>query len=129
MANEVAGELAGKTVDGGEAISAGAFVSLVKMEQSGELTPAQSRHVLKVMVAEGGDPASIASALGYQAMDPGTLASVIDDLIAANQREWERYAAGDDKLAGFFIGKVKAATRGNADLKAATELLRQRRGG
>jgi len=129
LANEVAGELAGRTDNGGEAIDARAFVSLVKMEQSGELTPAQSRHVLKVMVAEGGDPASIASGLGYQAMDPASLAAVVDDVIAANQREWERYANGDDKLTGFFIGKVKTATGGNADLKAATELLRQRRGG
>ncbi|MDQ1364027.1 MAG: hypothetical protein QOE57_69, partial [Acidimicrobiaceae bacterium] len=35
--------------------------------------------------------------------------------------------AGEDKLQGFFIGKVKAATAGKADLKAVSALLRERR--
>ena len=36
--------------------------------------------------------------------------------------------AGEDKLTGFFIGQIKAATAGKADLKAAASLLRARRG-
>jgi aspartyl-tRNA(Asn)/glutamyl-tRNA(Gln) amidotransferase subunit B len=83
--------------------------------------------VLKVLVAEGGDPKVIAVRLGFEVMAAGALAEVVDQVIAANQREWARYAGGDDKLAGFFIGKIKAATGGNADLRAATQLLQQRR--
>jgi aspartyl-tRNA(Asn)/glutamyl-tRNA(Gln) amidotransferase subunit B len=125
LANEVAGELA----DGGSHdIDPAAFVHLVQMEQAGELTSAQARTVLKLLVAEGGDPGAIAAGLGFEAMAAGALAEVVDQVIAANQREWERYAGGDDKLTGFFIGKIKAATGGNADLRAATDLLRQRRG-
>jgi aspartyl-tRNA(Asn)/glutamyl-tRNA(Gln) amidotransferase subunit B len=60
-------------------------------------------------------------------MAAGALAEVVDQVIAANPREWARYAGGDDKLAGFFIGKVKAATGGNADLRAATQLLQHQR--
>jgi glutaminyl-tRNA synthetase len=97
------------------------------MEQQGELTSAQARTVLRALVAEGGDPRAIAAKLGFQAMASGALAEVVDEVIAANPREWERYGAGDDKLAGFFIGKIKAATGGNADLRAATDLLRERR--
>jgi aspartyl-tRNA(Asn)/glutamyl-tRNA(Gln) amidotransferase subunit B len=126
LANEVAGELA----DGGDHhIDPDAFVRLVRMETEGDLTSAQARTVLKALVNDGGDPADIAAGLGFQAMAASALVEVVDQVIAANQREWERYAGGDDKLAGFFIGKVKAATAGNADLRVATELLRQRRGG
>jgi aspartyl-tRNA(Asn)/glutamyl-tRNA(Gln) amidotransferase subunit B len=124
LANEVAGQLA---ETGPKDIDPDAFVRLVKMEQGGELTSAQARTVLKVLVSEGGDPAAIASGLGFQAMAAGALSGVVDEVIANNPKEWERYAAGDDKLAGFFVGKVKAATGGNADLRAATDLLRQRR--
>jgi aspartyl-tRNA(Asn)/glutamyl-tRNA(Gln) amidotransferase subunit B len=127
LANEVAGELAdghGRTADD---IDADSFLRLVSLEQRGELTPAQARTVLKVLVADGGDPAAIAAGLGFQAMSAGALEEVVDQVIAANPREWERYAEGDDKLAGFFIGKVKAATGGNADLRAAADLLRRRR--
>jgi aspartyl-tRNA(Asn)/glutamyl-tRNA(Gln) amidotransferase subunit B len=124
LANEVAGELADGTT---HHIDPDGFVRLVRMEQDGALTSAQARTVLKVLVVEGGDPTAIAAGLGYEAMAAGALAEVVDQVMAANPGEWARYAAGDDKLTGFFIGKIKAATGGNADLRAATELLRQRR--
>jgi Asp-tRNA(Asn)/Glu-tRNA(Gln) amidotransferase B subunit len=125
LANEVAGELADS---GRKDLDPDGFVRLLLMEQQGELTSAQARTVLRALVAEGGDPTAIAAKLGFQAMASGALDDAVDEVIAANPREWERYGAGDDKLAGFFIGKIKAATGGNADLRAATDLLRQRRG-
>jgi aspartyl-tRNA(Asn)/glutamyl-tRNA(Gln) amidotransferase subunit B len=124
LANEVAGELA----EGDKReLDPDAFVGLVRMEEQGELTSAQARTVLKILVADGGDAKAIAASLGFEAMGAGALAEVVDQVIAANPREWARFAGGDDKLAGFFIGKVKAATGGNADLRAATQLLQQRR--
>ena len=124
LANEVAGELA----EGGKReLDRDAFVALVRMEEQGELTSAQARTVLKILVADGGDAKTIAASLGFEAMGAGALVAVVDQVIAANPREWARFAGGDDKLAGFFIGKVKAATGGNADLRAATQLLQQRR--
>jgi aspartyl-tRNA(Asn)/glutamyl-tRNA(Gln) amidotransferase subunit B len=125
LANEVAGLLDG----GPNRLGAAEFASLVLMEQNGELTSAQARSVLKVLVSEGGRPEDVAARLGFEAMGEGALQEVVDQVVAANPREWERYAAGDEKLAGFFIGKVKAATSGNADLRAVSELLRLRRSG
>ena len=125
VANEVAGELADA---GSYDLDPEAFVGLVQMEERGDLTSAQARTVLKALVAHGGDPAVIAAGLGFRALAAGALAEALDQVIAANPREWVRYSEGDDKLTGFFIGKVKAATGGNADLRHATELLRQRRG-
>ena len=126
LANEVAGELGD---DGGHHLGREEFARLVSMEERGELTSAQARSVLKIMVAEGGGPEEVAGRLGFEAMGAGALEAVVEDVVVANPREWGRYAAGDDKLAGFFIGKVKAATGGNADLRAASELLRRRRAG
>jgi aspartyl-tRNA(Asn)/glutamyl-tRNA(Gln) amidotransferase subunit B len=127
LANEVAGELADANDGEKREFDTDGFLRLVALEQGGELTPAQARTVLKVLVADGGDPAAIAADLGFQAMAPDALEEVVDQVVAVNPREWERYAGGDDKLAGFFIGKVKAATGGNADLRAAADLLRRRR--
>jgi len=125
LANEVAGILDG----GAKHLGAEEFARLVLMEQKGELTSAQARSVLRVLVQEGGRPEEVAGRLGFEAMGAGLLEDVVDRVVAANPREWERYAGGDDKLAGFFIGKVKAATGGNADLRVASEILRQRRAG
>jgi aspartyl-tRNA(Asn)/glutamyl-tRNA(Gln) amidotransferase subunit B len=127
LANEVAGELADANGRTGNEIDPDGFLRLVALEQRGELTPAQARTVLKVLVADGGDPAAIAADLGFQAMSAGVLEEIVDQVVAANPAEWQRYAGGDDKLAGFFIGKIKAATGGNADLRAAADLLRRRR--
>ena len=126
LANEVAGQMAETP---GRHLEPAPFVALLRMESQGELTPAQARNVLKVLVAEGGSPAEVAGRLGYEALAPDALGQVVDEVVTANPREWERYAGGDDKLTGFFIGKVKAATGGNADLRAATQLLQQRRAG
>ena len=46
---------------------------------------------------------------------------------AANPAEWSRFVAGEDKLQGLFVGKIKAATGGRADLTAVATSLRDRR--
>jgi aspartyl-tRNA(Asn)/glutamyl-tRNA(Gln) amidotransferase subunit B len=108
-------------------LDADAFVRLVLMESKGELTTAQAREVLKHLLEEGGDPAAIAKQLGFEAMAADAVSEVVDEVIAANPAEWERFVTGEDKLQGLFIGKVKAATKGKADLKAVASLLQDRR--
>jgi aspartyl-tRNA(Asn)/glutamyl-tRNA(Gln) amidotransferase subunit B len=122
LANEVAANI--ESVD---QLSEGAFARLIAMESAGALTTAQARSVLKELLASGGDPDAVAGRLGFEAMDAGDLAAVVDRIIDEHQAEWERFAAGEDKLMGFFVGQVKAATEGKADLKVASGLLRARR--
>jgi aspartyl-tRNA(Asn)/glutamyl-tRNA(Gln) amidotransferase subunit B len=122
LANEVAAEV--ETVD---RLSTDAFVTLVAMEAGGELTTAQARGVLRRLLEAGGDPAAIAADMGFQAMAAGDLEAVVDQVIAGHPAEWARYREGEDKLMGLFVGQIKAATDGNADLKAASALLRSRR--
>jgi aspartyl-tRNA(Asn)/glutamyl-tRNA(Gln) amidotransferase subunit B len=123
LANEVAAQL-----DGGRPLDPDGFCRLLLLESQGKLTTAQAREVLRHLLSEGGsDPAEVANALGFEAMGAGDLGDAIDAVIAANPAEWARFAAGEDKLQGFFIGKVKAATAGKADLKAVSTLLRDRR--
>jgi aspartyl-tRNA(Asn)/glutamyl-tRNA(Gln) amidotransferase subunit B len=80
------------------------------------------------LLAAGGDPDAVAARLGFEAMGADDLAAVVDRVIGEHPAEWERYRAGEDKLTGFLIGHIKSATDGNADLKAASALLRARRG-
>jgi aspartyl-tRNA(Asn)/glutamyl-tRNA(Gln) amidotransferase subunit B len=122
LSNEVAA-----SIDSVPTLDVDAFLGLVRMESEGELTTAQARTVLRTLLADGGDPAAIASSLGYEALGAGALSSAVDAAIAANPGEWGRFVGGEDKLTGFFIGKIKAATGGNADLKEASALLRERR--
>jgi aspartyl-tRNA(Asn)/glutamyl-tRNA(Gln) amidotransferase subunit B len=122
LANEVA---AG--VDATDRLREDAFARLVAQEAKGSLTPAQARTVLKELLASGGDPETIANRLGFEAMSADDLGAVVDRVIREHPAEWNRFAAGEDKLAGFFVGHIKAASGGKADLKAASALLRARR--
>ncbi|MCZ7631042.1 MAG: Asp-tRNA(Asn)/Glu-tRNA(Gln) amidotransferase subunit GatB [Microthrixaceae bacterium] len=105
-----------------------ALAELVKMETGGALTATQAKTVLAEMVASGADPASIAAAHGFEAMDDSELEGMVDGLIEANPEEWRRFCEGDTKIAGFFVGQVMKATRGQADGKAVTALLNSRKG-
>jgi aspartyl-tRNA(Asn)/glutamyl-tRNA(Gln) amidotransferase subunit B len=117
-------------VEGAEALDPGKLAALVSMETAGELTPTQAKDVLAEMVAGGDDPAAIAKAKGYEAMEADALAAAVDEVIAANADQWTRFVEGDDKLrgklTGFFVGQVMRATKGQADGKAVTALLRER---
>ena len=121
-ANEVASDM-----DAAARLDRSAFARLVAMEAGGDLTSAQAREVLKAMMETGGDPAAIASEKGFEAMPAGDLEKVIDDVIAAHPDEWARFRDGEDKVQGVFVGAIKKATDGRADLKAATAILRSRR--
>jgi aspartyl-tRNA(Asn)/glutamyl-tRNA(Gln) amidotransferase subunit B len=103
------------------------FSRLMQREAEGSLNVAQSRQILKMLLESGGDPDRIAEELGFEAMEAGALESVIEEVVAAHPAEWERYVAGEDKLMGFFIGHIKSASHGQADLKEASGLLRSRR--
>jgi aspartyl-tRNA(Asn)/glutamyl-tRNA(Gln) amidotransferase subunit B len=119
-------------VEGAGALDPGRLAALVAMETGGHLTATQAKAVLAEMVATGDDPAAIAKAKGYEAMAADALAGAVDEIIAAHADEWARYVEGDDKvrgkLTGFFVGQVMRATKGQADGKAVTALLRERAG-
>jgi aspartyl-tRNA(Asn)/glutamyl-tRNA(Gln) amidotransferase subunit B len=123
-ANEVAADL-----EGGLRLDPSAFAALCKLEAAGTLSSTQAREVLGAMLTAGaGDPATIAAEMGFEAMSEDSLAEVVGQVIDENPGEWERYLGGEDKLTGFFTGKVMKATGGKADGKAVAAELRRRRG-
>jgi aspartyl-tRNA(Asn)/glutamyl-tRNA(Gln) amidotransferase subunit B len=65
--------------------------------------------------------------LGFEAMASSELDGVLDELIAAHPAEWERYCAGEAKMAGLFTGQVMKATKGRADGRVVAEALEARR--
>ena len=117
-------------VDGAAALAPGALAQLTRMEVDGALTATQAKTVLAEMVEKrSSDPAAVAKAMGFEAMDSGALGSVVDEVIAAHPDEWQRYREGDEKargkLTGFFVGEVMRATKGKADGKVVTARLRE----
>ena len=102
------------------------FARVVTMQVEGALTATQAKVVLAEVQATGAAPDDIAKAHGFESMDDDALASVVDEVIAANPDAWAKFVAGDAKVTGFFVGQVMRATQNKADGGAVTALLRLR---
>jgi aspartyl-tRNA(Asn)/glutamyl-tRNA(Gln) amidotransferase subunit B len=104
------------------------LAGLTAIEAAGDLTATQAKQVLAEMVAKGGgDPVAIAAEKGFEAMDTAALESFVDAAIAAQPGAWDKYCAGEDKAMGALVGAIMKASKGQADGKAVTALLQQRR--
>jgi len=117
-------------VEGGENIDPQALAALTRLEVAGGLTATQAKVVLAELVAGGGhgDPAAIAAARGFEAMDASALEAAVEAAIAADPDAWAKFCAGEQKAAGALVGAVMKTTKGQADGKAVTALLQRRRG-
>jgi aspartyl-tRNA(Asn)/glutamyl-tRNA(Gln) amidotransferase subunit B len=112
----------------GQTVEPEPFAALVKLEAGGQLTATQSKRVLDELVTRGeGDPAAIAAELGFEALGDDVVATALDEILAANPKDFDDYVGGNDKVAGKFVGLVMKATKGKANGRVVTELLQQRR--
>ena len=122
-ANELAAD-----VGAGRVLDPRSFAALIDLEAGGALTATQAKTVLsELLVAGGGDPAAIAAARGYEALPAESIRAEVRHAVDGHPHEWERFAGGEDKLAGFFTGLVMKATSGRADGKAVAAELRRLR--
>ena len=79
-ANEVAAQS-----EAGLQLDPTSFVSTLAMESGGQLSATQSKAVLGALLERGGgDPASLAKEMGFEALGSDTLSAVLDELIAAH---------------------------------------------
>jgi aspartyl-tRNA(Asn)/glutamyl-tRNA(Gln) amidotransferase subunit B len=58
-----------------------------------------------------------------QITDSSAIEKIIDEIIAANPKQVEQYRAGKKTVAGFFVGQVMKASKGQANPQMVNELL------
>ncbi|MBD2254072.1 Asp-tRNA(Asn)/Glu-tRNA(Gln) amidotransferase subunit GatB [Nostoc parmelioides] len=61
--------------------------------------------------------------------DPSVLEPIVDEVIAANPKELEKYRNGNINLKGFFVGQVLKKTNKRADPKLTNELVEKKLNG
>ena len=72
------------------------------------------------------DPKQIVESKGLiQISDPAIILPIIDEIIAKNPDNVEKFKAGNTKLLGFFVGQVLKATKGKGNPKVVNELVAQ----
>ncbi len=120
---------AAQVPDAARVLDPAAFAALLGMEATGRLSATQSKSVLSEILVHGGDPAEVASGLGFEALGDDATEAAVAAVAAAHPEEWGRYLGGEEKLAQFLLGQVMRATKGKANGKAVAALLAARRQG
>ena len=108
-------------------VSAKAFSKLLGLLEGGSINANAAKTVFEAMVESGNDPESIVKEKGLeQVSDQGELEAMVDEVIQNNPSEAEAYRNGKNKLFSFFMGQIMKKTRGKADPKVVTPLLKSK---
>ena len=133
-ANWVMGDLAGSLKAEGKEIaeppvSARNLGELVRLIGKGELSGKLAKEVFAKMFATGDAPGVIIEREGLkQISDTGALEQMVDDVIAANPKQVEQYRGGKPTVLNFLVGQVMKASRGQANVAAVQDLLKNKLG-
>jgi aspartyl-tRNA(Asn)/glutamyl-tRNA(Gln) amidotransferase subunit B len=103
------------------------LAELVVLVKDGTVSNQAAKRVFAEL-AETSEPAKlVAERLGLvQVGDSDALGAWVDEVLAGNPNEVERYRAGETKLLGFFTGQVMKRSGGKADPKKVAPLLQEK---
>lgn len=100
------------------------LAAVITMIESGKISNAQAKQKLPDLLT-GVNPEK-AFAGQELITDPAVLEPIVDEVIAANPKELEKYRGGNTKLKGFFVGQVLKKTDKRADPKLTNELVEKK---
>ncbi|HYW22126.1 MAG TPA: Asp-tRNA(Asn)/Glu-tRNA(Gln) amidotransferase subunit GatB [Nodularia sp. (in: cyanobacteria)] len=100
------------------------LAEVITLIESGKISNAQAKQKLPDLLA--GISPETAFAGQELITDPTVLELLIDEAIAANPKELEKYRNGNTKLKGFFVGQVLKKTDKRADPQITNELVEKK---
>jgi len=105
------------------------LAKLIGLVSGGTVSNTAAKRIFALMLESGHAPAAIAEREGLvQVRDAGELERWVDEVLAENPREAERFRAGEKKLLGVLVGQVMKKSKGRADPRAVNQLLSERAG-
>ncbi|MBK9068520.1 MAG: Asp-tRNA(Asn)/Glu-tRNA(Gln) amidotransferase subunit GatB [Gemmatimonadetes bacterium] len=100
------------------------LADLVALVKDGTVSNQAAKRIFGELGAGTEAPRAIAERMGLlQVGDADALGQWVDEVLAANPTEVERYRGGETKLMGFFTGQVMKKSGGKADPKKVAPLL------
>ena len=103
------------------------LVGMLKLIDNRTISGKIAKTVFEEIYRTGKDAEVVVREKGLvQITDSGAIEKAVDDIIAGNPKEVERYKAGEEKLIGFLVGQVMKTTKGKANPQMVNELLKKR---
>jgi aspartyl-tRNA(Asn)/glutamyl-tRNA(Gln) amidotransferase subunit B len=108
-------------------LPASRLAALIALIESSRVSHSAAQQIFLRMASEPeADPLQLAEELGLmQQSDANALQGIVDEVLADWPDKVAEYQSGKKGLIGLFMGEVMKRSRGSADPKIATELLRR----
>jgi len=101
------------------------FATLIQMVEAGDVSSSGATQVMEILVADGGDPQTIAEEEGLlQESSEEALAPLVEEIIDENPDVADDYASGKDEAVQFLIGQGMQKSGGSADPNVLKEILK-----
>ena len=107
-------------------ITADLLAELLKLVENGKINASAAKTIFDRMVETKERPQKLVKEMGLeQVSDQGELEQIVMEVIESNPDEVKAYQGGKTKLMGFFMGQIMKKSRGKADPKMVTQILKK----
>ncbi|MBT3388264.1 MAG: Asp-tRNA(Asn)/Glu-tRNA(Gln) amidotransferase subunit GatB [Desulfobacula sp.] len=108
-------------------VSASSFSKLLKLIEDGKINATAAKSVFEEMISSSKSPEEIVREKGLeQVSDYSEIELMVAQVIDENPDEVAAYKGGKKKLFSFFMGQIMKKTRGKADPKIVTQLIKSK---
>jgi len=102
------------------------LASLVNVVANGTISNKTAKDIFPDLLGSDRTAEKIVEERGLQQVsDEGALRAIVEEVLAANPDNVQKYREGKTKLLGFFVGQVLKATGGSANPGIAADLMRE----
>ncbi|MBI9088530.1 MAG: Asp-tRNA(Asn)/Glu-tRNA(Gln) amidotransferase subunit GatB [Desulfobacterium sp.] len=123
----VLGLLNGEVTIDNVPVTAGLLAELLKLLEANTINGKAAKTVFDEMAASGKAPTQIVKEMGLeQVSDQSALDDMVTQVMDANPDELAAYRGGKTKLFSFFMGQIMKQSRGKADPKVITQILKEK---
>ena len=125
LLSEVGGRLNALGLDHAQSpVSMAGIVLAADLLDEGTISSKQMKQLFDIAFEKGEDFSVVYEReKPQQITDASALEKLIDEVIAANPKQVEQYRAGKKTMAGFFVGQVMRASKGQANPALLNELV------
>jgi aspartyl-tRNA(Asn)/glutamyl-tRNA(Gln) amidotransferase subunit B len=125
LLSEVAGRLNALGLEQDQSpVSMAGIVQAADLLDEGKISSKQLKQLFDIAFEKGEDFGAVYEReKPEQITDASAIEKLIDEVIAANPKQVEQYRAGKKTMAGFFVGQVMRASKGQANPALLNELV------
>lgn len=104
------------------------IAAIIALIDDGKISSTAAQQVFKELIKQpSAEPFQIAQDLNLiQESDTSTIEPIVDEVLGKYPEKVQEYKEGKKSLLGMFMGEVMKASKGKADPKVATELIKKK---